>query len=519
MIIRANYLSEALNSIPATIIISKAPAGKITSGGLSKVLMLADAEWGEPGKLYENVDSLSSFYSLLGGYGAKGAGYGGYRAFMNKRWSQIDVMRPKQVSGTWGAGITGHAYKMVVHGVTNIAKFWFAPNGVKNAGPGKAGNEATLEVKKETGHDYPTYTITFRNMKEIYPNVLWENLESTINGVSDLAWVETELNANHDPDDMTPAEKFGFGLDAGYAVTDFCQESTKQGLWKFKGRKNDKYGATIFGDFADSPSWAQGATIAALNAAMLDFGIKQDRFGMIMQPAKGATKAQMVAAMISAVQSEVGVMPYPHIYTSEASVEKSNQVLTGPQSWMAAALSYVPSEIDPGILPVSKDVLYGITGFENDLDGGEMQELSDVGVTCFYQDEDNRVPTILQGLTTSADRTREAYIYRRRMADEIESAETKRLTQYRNAPIWQLKDEAAPAVESYLKELKGTEGKGRIKDYKLDYSLNTQATEDAGNFIIMQTIDLHSPAYRIILISTVGAGAIKFVYGETANQQ
>lgn len=187
---------------------------------------------------------------------------------------------------------------------------------------------------------------------------------------------------------------------------------------------------------------------------------------------------------------------------------------TSADSWLAAVLSALPPEQNPGQAgdPIAR-VLSPVLGLQRGLPALSMQDyiaLKQYGV-CGMRIDRTVGPIFQSGVTTSLT-SGQKNIARRRMADFIQDSVAQVIVKYSKKPLTQsLKDAVTGQIDSFLDGLLSplNPAAQRINAYSVDdVSGNTPSLEAAGIFVVIAKVRTLSSADVIVFQTSVGEDVV-----------
>jgi hypothetical protein len=231
-------------------------------------------------------------------------------------------------------------------------------------------------------------------------------------------------------------------------------------------------------------------------------------------PGVGATRNERVIYAWPGARTYIPEAVGTAVGTADGLTTTDGILDTAGNGWMAAVLSNLPPERNPGQAgePVAT-LLSPILGLQRGLGNlvvGDYVNLRANGVAALRIDR-QAGPIFQSGVTTSLT-SGQKNIARRRMADFIQDSVSNRLVQFTKQPLTQsLKDSITGEVDAFLNQLKSPSNPPaqRIVDYEVDdVSGNTPALESQGIFVLIGRARTLASADFIVFQTEIGEGVV-----------
>lgn len=229
-------------------------------------------------------------------------------------------------------------------------------------------------------------------------------------------------------------------------------------------------------------------------------------------PGVGANRAERVIYTWPGVQTFIPEAEGVSLGTANGSPTTDGILDTRGDGWMAAVLSNLPPERNPGqsgepVTTVLAPVL-GIQRGVSALSMGDYINMRTTGIAALRMDRTTG-PVFQSGITSSLV-SGQKNIARRRMADFIQDSVSQSIVPFSKQPLTQsLKDSVVGEIDAFLNQLKSPSNPAaqRIVDYGIDdKSGNTPALEARGIFVVVARVRTLASADSIVLQTEVGEG-------------
>lgn len=231
-------------------------------------------------------------------------------------------------------------------------------------------------------------------------------------------------------------------------------------------------------------------------------------------PGVGATRDERINYSWPGAQTFVPEAVGTSLGTADGNTTSDGLLDTRGDGWLAAVLSNLPPERNPGQAgPPVDTVLAPIAGLQRaapNLGVGEYTALRAAGV-CGLRD-DRVAGFIFQSGVTSSLTSGKKNINRRRMADFIQDSVSKRLVGFSKQPLTTaLKDTITGEIDAFLNQLLSPNNPPaqRIVAYEIDdKSGNTPALEAQGIYVVIGRVRTLATADFIVFQTEVGEGVV-----------
>jgi hypothetical protein len=469
------------------------PPLPLTAGGAGVVGCVAELPWGPvdtPILIGAPIALVRAFFGYdtdpdyYYGDGGSKTGYKGCIGLAKKRWSSRGIYIVR-VGHSGQAG----AEKNLMDGATP-AKIALT---IKAKYPGKLGDRIQYKVTNNTSSF--DLEVRWGDRAETYVGLTLTTMVERVGGNSDLVVVAAGESGAALPVTVSSWTNLAGGSDGTPAASDYA------------GSDVSKVGFRTFADYPDvelmfAAEFESDTLDAAMDAWLLERGYGVFFAGCAIGDALADAKAKR-AALIAASDGSRTRICWPGL---RVTMPNDRVVDTMSSGWQCAAAAQISPHRDIAAAG-TKSAYTGCIALE---DGVQITRAD-------YIDALNHGIGAMEQLSSGGFKARSGIVadsdgrllLQVRMADLIHRAEAKRLESYQNEPMdaeW--KEGVRAAISDYLKYLQDPPRK-MLKAFSVDdTSLNTESSEAAGEWYVVQKVQLYPPGRFIVVRSMIGTTVV-----------
>jgi len=462
----------------------------VRASGTGIAALVGQFPWG-PDASVQNPGSLRDLVNLFAPDGAPRTG-SGYLSLIRKAWPTLKVVR---VVGT-GAAIAACPIPAVTPKLT-----------VNAAYKGVLGNSIVATVSDPTSGNVAKFKLTLTLTSATgTTSEIFDEIDATTTTIppstagKTLAGVITAGAAGRP---VNGTYTFSGGSDGTVASSDYIGTagSGDKGIARLEGDKSIRH---VFVDDCGS------SLRAAVNAGLLAHKTLTGDRVVYINGNSGLTKTATATDRAN-YSNDGAVYCAPWAYITD-DVDGTTRLVPPSSFFASVASQLVPSTSIAWKSSVVGDMLAGIVGLETDFGPG-VADLTDAGVACLINEVDSTGQPngrrIEAGVVTTAasDPTRKS-LTRTRMGQYIANAFMASIRSSVDAPnVPVLQGDIVNALFAFMSDLKRNASNSDVVNlpHVLDFAIlslsayNTQASLDAGNFVVPLDVKTSSAMERIFL--------------------
>lgn len=460
------------------------PPRPVTVGGAGKVGFVDEFPWGEPDtptlitsakqlvetffgydnverQVYGDPDDLSNY-----------PGYGGPRALFGLSWPLLYVVR---VGHSAQAKATGAPVDNTSKKSLNLHALYV----------GTAGNSIQYKVVNNTT-TFDLY-VKWGNRVEVFAGLTLLTMKAAVNGTSKLVTV-----ADGDSGAVLPVEPTAYkAMTGGSNGTPAAAD--------YSGSDVNKVGFRCFSDLPDVELFTAGSFADATLDGSMKTWLAERGYGVFFANGEADETLATATAAARTLASERVMRLFCHVQVAMPGTGGLFDV--PPSSRAANAASRISPHVDIAAAR-TKTSWASVSALESgrQLARGDYVEALSGNLAAVERLAGGGFK-IRSGVLSDG-----TLLFERRMADLINRTVGARMEDFQNEPLDDdLKAGMKSTISDYLRYLQAAPRK-MVKDYEVDdESLNTQESEDAGEWHLLSKAKLYASARFIVVHSQVGA--------------